>query len=241
MPNAYLMAAGDALRLRPLTNDFPKCLLPVHGKPMLEWWLDAMFECDVFDRVSVNLHHCAKRVDGWLASYMIRKNRIVETIDESGRLLGTAGTLHWHGDEDSEFVVAYVDTFSEFVFFKRGLADLIHRWRQQPEEILAGILCMALQNDSSGAAVRIDKFMNVVGFEEKSSRGDLTWAGVMIARPEFYNYIQDGDMDIARDVLPRLTGKIRVLNHIDAYDIGRGPEHYAELNKRFREAARGQA
>ena len=40
---ALLLAAGIGSRLRPLTNTIPKCLVPIHGRPLLAYWLDLLF------------------------------------------------------------------------------------------------------------------------------------------------------------------------------------------------------
>ena len=37
---AVLLAAGLGTRLRPLTLTVPKCLVPIHGKPLLDYWLE---------------------------------------------------------------------------------------------------------------------------------------------------------------------------------------------------------
>ena len=44
---AIILAAGMGARLRPLTDNMPKCLVPVHGKPLLEYALDSL------DRVGI--------------------------------------------------------------------------------------------------------------------------------------------------------------------------------------------
>jgi len=36
---AFILAAGEGTRLRPLTESVPKCLLPMRGVPLLEIWL----------------------------------------------------------------------------------------------------------------------------------------------------------------------------------------------------------
>nr|HPJ97492.1 NTP transferase domain-containing protein [Syntrophales bacterium] len=35
---ALLLAAGLGTRLQPLTRDIPKCLIPIDGRPLLEYW-----------------------------------------------------------------------------------------------------------------------------------------------------------------------------------------------------------
>ncbi|MDR8393040.1 phosphocholine cytidylyltransferase family protein [Aliifodinibius sp. S!AR15-10] len=44
---AIILAAGKGTRLRPLTNRIPKCMIPVDGKPMLEWQLEVLVESGI--------------------------------------------------------------------------------------------------------------------------------------------------------------------------------------------------
>ena len=53
---AFLLAAGLGTRLRPITDQIPKCMLPIDGQPMLDIWLDAFDRAGV-DEVLVNTHH----------------------------------------------------------------------------------------------------------------------------------------------------------------------------------------
>ena len=39
---ALLLSAGFGTRLRPLTKSIPKCLVPISGKPLMEYWLDTL-------------------------------------------------------------------------------------------------------------------------------------------------------------------------------------------------------
>jgi glucose-1-phosphate thymidylyltransferase len=50
---AIVLAAGYATRLRPLTDEVPKPLLPVGGRPMVEWILDRLVDVDEVDGVHV--------------------------------------------------------------------------------------------------------------------------------------------------------------------------------------------
>ena len=61
MPNnkqiaALLLAAGFGSRLRPLTNEWPKCLMPIGEKPLLEYWLSNLHNLGITD-VLVNTHY----------------------------------------------------------------------------------------------------------------------------------------------------------------------------------------
>ena len=40
LTTAVLLAAGEGRRMGELTKNIPKCLLPVHGRPLLECWLE---------------------------------------------------------------------------------------------------------------------------------------------------------------------------------------------------------
>ena len=46
---AIILAGGYATRLQPLTDDLSKCLLPVGGKPVVDWILERIREVDEID------------------------------------------------------------------------------------------------------------------------------------------------------------------------------------------------
>jgi L-glutamine-phosphate cytidylyltransferase len=58
-----ILAAGTGTRLRPLTDDRPKCLVPLLGRPLLDWQIDAASRIGISDIVIVGGHH-ADRLDG---------------------------------------------------------------------------------------------------------------------------------------------------------------------------------
>lgn len=58
---ALLLAAGLGTRLRPLTDTLPKCLVPINGRPLIEYWLRMLRDADVYF-ILVNLHYLADMV-----------------------------------------------------------------------------------------------------------------------------------------------------------------------------------
>lgn len=229
---AYLMAAGNGLRLRPMTTEIQKCLLPVGGKPMLEWWLDAVFASECFDRVYVNLHHMADQVEEWLDEYQIMRNRKVLKIDERKKLLGTAGTLFYHAESNQEFMSAYTDTFSYEVF--SCLPRMIDNWSREDQDMVAGLVTFESPKDGSTGNLIVNRRKTVIEFAEKRTNEGLAWSGVLFGRTDFFNYLRKEDRDLASQVLPRLVERMKVVAHVEAYDIGRGVECYEQFNRNFK-------
>ena len=86
---AMLLAAGHGNRLRPLTHIWPKCLMPIGERPVLEFWLETLWKCGIYD-VLINIHHLPEIVKEFLMRSRFRE--WVHYVEEP-KLLGTAGTL----------------------------------------------------------------------------------------------------------------------------------------------------
>lgn len=214
------------MRLRPITHNIQKCLLPVAGKSMLHWWLDAVFNSETFEEVYVNVHYLADDVIHWIQRYSHFKNRKVNILDERKKLLGTAGTLKKLSPK-KDFMVAYTDTYSEPIL--NNLKFYTDLWASKRNEMMAGLISFDPPNDGSASAIIFDSSGKVVDFKEKENAGDVSWMGTMFARPEFLVQISKEDKDLAREVFPRSVYQIGVIAHVDAYDIGRGVEHYERI------------
>jgi N-acetyl-alpha-D-muramate 1-phosphate uridylyltransferase len=84
---AMVLAAGNGMRMRPLTDRTPKPLIEVCGKPLLDNVLDRLAAAGVETAV-VNVHHLADQIERHVAGR--RKPRIVIS-DERANLLDTGG------------------------------------------------------------------------------------------------------------------------------------------------------
>jgi bifunctional UDP-N-acetylglucosamine pyrophosphorylase/glucosamine-1-phosphate N-acetyltransferase len=63
--DCIILAAGKGTRLRPHTNDIPKPLLPVQGRPILDWIIGAL---PPVDRLIVVVNYLAEQIDRYLAT-----------------------------------------------------------------------------------------------------------------------------------------------------------------------------
>lgn len=88
---AMVFAAGLGTRLKPLTDNRPKALVEVGGKPLIEHVLDKL-AASGFSRIVVNVHHFAPMIKEWLAKHPYKGVEILVS-DESDQLLDTGGGL----------------------------------------------------------------------------------------------------------------------------------------------------
>jgi MurNAc alpha-1-phosphate uridylyltransferase len=90
---AMVMAAGLGKRMRPLTASRPKPLIPVGGKALIDWSLDALRAAGI-SRAVVNAHYQADSLEAHLAGYGTRHPELAISIsDERALLLETGGGM----------------------------------------------------------------------------------------------------------------------------------------------------
>lgn len=87
--NAMVLAAGLGTRMRPITDQIPKPLVRVAGKPMIDYALDLLAEASV-RRAVVNVHHLADQMVEHLKDYA-RLDIIIS--DERAELMNSGGGL----------------------------------------------------------------------------------------------------------------------------------------------------
>ncbi len=110
---AMIFAAGLGTRLKPLTENVPKALLPIAGKPMLEHII-LKLKAAGFNQIVINIHHFGQQILDFLAA----NNNFgiqIYVSDERDYLLDTGGGIKkasrfLQGDEP--FLVHNVDIFS---------------------------------------------------------------------------------------------------------------------------------
>jgi len=217
---ALLLAAGLGTRLRPITNTVPKCLVPIHGKPLLGYWLDALCGEGLFDRVLINTHYLPEAVQNFVSASAWLS--AVQLVHEE-RLLGTGGTVLKNGEFFSKepFLVAHADNLTRFNV--RAFIDA-HNHRQAGTEITM----MTFDTDSPQTCgiVEQDERGVVYGFHEKSSSppGRRANAAVYIFEPsviDFLASLNKEQIDLSTEVIPRFLGRIQGFHNAEYHrDIG---------------------
>jgi len=110
---AMIFAAGLGTRLKPVTDNLPKALVPIAGKPLLEHVILKLKSAG-FDEIIVNVHHFPDQIIDFLKAnnnFGIR----IEVSDERNLLLDTGGGIRraaWFFDDEKPFLVHNVDILS---------------------------------------------------------------------------------------------------------------------------------
>jgi mannose-1-phosphate guanylyltransferase len=213
---AFLLAAGNGTRLRPLTDTVPKCLLPIRGVPILQIWLQA---CERFriSEILINAHAHAELVRDFVRE---NANGIKVRVVEEPELLGSAGTLRAHRDwvaDEECFWVFYAD-----VLVRVDLRKMLELHQRQKPVATLGVY--PVRDPARCGIVTVNKSGVVTEFVEKPSNpaSNLAFSGVMIGTPELFNAIPSViPADIGFHVLPRLGGRMLAFPITDyLIDIG---------------------
>ncbi|HFD31161.1 MAG TPA: nucleotidyltransferase family protein [Gammaproteobacteria bacterium] len=221
MPNvsALLLAAGLGTRLRPLTENWPKCLMPVANRPLLEYWLGIISRAGIND-VLVNLHYHPEIVRDFL--YRPQFREWVKTVYEPD-LMGTAGTLRENADffHNKTVLLVHADNWCCCDF--SGFLNFHHNSR--PANTVMTMMTFESQDPSSCGIVELDAQGIVQGFHEKVKNppGKLANAAVYLLEPEVIEWIETHPAitDFSTQVLPHLIGRIATWQNRGVHrDIG---------------------
>jgi NDP-sugar pyrophosphorylase family protein len=117
---AMVLAAGLGTRLRPLSDDRPKALVEVAGRPLLEITLTRLRDFGIRD-VIINAHHFAEKIANYLDGNKnfgmhIEISREDVLLDTGGGLKKAAHFFQHAGDEKQPFILHNVDVISAIDF-----------------------------------------------------------------------------------------------------------------------------
>jgi MurNAc alpha-1-phosphate uridylyltransferase len=128
-PKAMILAAGRGTRLRPLTDEIPKPLIPIAGKPLIAYHLEALVSAGIQDIV-INVAYQGKKIRNSLGDGREFGVNIQYSVEPDQGGLETGGgifnALPLLGEQP--FIVVNGDIWTDYPFAKlfRPLAGLAH-------------------------------------------------------------------------------------------------------------------
>jgi len=224
----FLLSAGLGQRLRPITNTIPKCLVPINGKPLLEYWFH-LFRDHGIKEILMNTHYLAYQIEDYLKTS--NRNFTVNTFYEKV-LLGSLGTLiknNRHFINDENIIVCYSDNLTNI-----NLSDFIQYHNSHEFDVTMGLF-RCVNPVECGIAV-IDDNELIVEFEEKplKPKTNLANAGIYIFKTSIFKNLslnKNRLLDIGIDLLPKLVNQMKGYRIKEfLLDIG-NTENYRLANK----------
>jgi len=231
---AVVLAAGRGTRMRELTNDVPKPMIEVRGKPVLHHIVQGLRDAGVRKFLIIVGYH-AEAVRNFFEDGR-RHNIAIEYAtqavrDGTGRVVNLARNF----TGESPFVLSYGDILISPVNYKR-IVDL-------PDHMEAVITVTRAEDVSKGGAVFVNEQMELVDLREKPKPGEPTspWynAGLYAFRPSIFEFIAKlepsprGEYELTDAIraLAQSGKKVQALELTGEWADVRDPEILAKLNQ----------
>lgn len=195
-PKAIVLAAGRGERMRPLTDRTPKPLLPVQGKPLIEWHLEALARAGVRE-VVVNTAWLEEQFEPVLGDgrrFGLRIHWSREGRDHGGALEtagGIAKALPWLGER---FWVVSGDVFLPGFEFAAAAVEAFDA---------SGRLAELWLVDNAPHHPQGDFGIDESGLALREAAQRYTWASVGLFRAELFAGIAPGTRLALRPLLER--------------------------------------
>jgi N-acetyl-alpha-D-muramate 1-phosphate uridylyltransferase len=193
--SAIVLAAGLGTRMRPHNGLIPKPLVPVGGKPLIDYGLDRLADSNV-ERAVVNVHHLADAVEQHLAS---RRHPHIVISDERAELLGTGGGIAKALPQlgDAPFFLVNSDTL-----WLDGVKPNFTRLADAFDETtMDALLLLAPTTDSIGYSGRGDYTMLTDGRLRRRGEQEVVpyiYAGAAILSPALFTDSPAGAFALTR-------------------------------------------
>jgi mannose-1-phosphate guanylyltransferase/phosphomannomutase len=197
---AVVMAGGEGTRLRPLTSNQPKPMVPIVGKPCMEHILE-LLRTHGFEDIVVTVAFLPQAIRSYFGDGANLGIAIQYSVEESP--LGTAGSVRLAGDVlDETFLVISGDALCDI-----DLKKIVEFHQEKGAAVTIGL--KSVENPLEFGIVVTDDDGKVERFLEKPSWGqvfsDTINTGIYVLEPEVLRHIPtDRPFDFSKELFPLL-------------------------------------
>jgi mannose-1-phosphate guanylyltransferase/phosphomannomutase len=197
---AVVMAGGEGTRLRPLTSNQPKPMVPIVGKPCMEHILDLLRKHG-FDEVVVTVAFLPQAIRSYFGNGEPLGMKIEYSVEESP--LGTAGSVGLAREKlDEPFLVISGDALCDV-----DLTQLVEAHREKGADVTIGL--KSVDNPLEFGIVVTGEDGRIERFLEKPSWGqvfsDTINTGIYVLEPEVLRHVPtDRPYDFSKELFPLL-------------------------------------
>src|ERR671939_358561 len=217
---AVVLVGGQGSRLRPITYDVPKAMVPLRNQPFIGYMVDFLRDAEL-DGAVLSLGYLPDPIQGYFAGRDLTGFSIDYAVEDNP--LGTAGGIknaerYLDGDP---LVVVNGDVLS-------GMDLRVAIEKHEASDALATIVLTSVEDPTAYGLVEVDHDMLVRRFIEKPAADEVTTnlvnAGIYVLEPEVLDMIPAGqEVSIEREIFPHLQAEGRLRAYVSSSywrDIG---------------------
>lgn len=234
-PKAFVLAGGKGTRLRPITYEIPKPLVPLQNKPILEHVIDLLRAYDVRDIV-ISIGYLGEKIKEYFHDE--KRLGVKMTFVEEQEELGTGGPLRLAKNLLKEtFIMVNGDNLLNI--------DLYKMYQFHTETRATATIALTTVDDPSNYGVAVLEGNKIVKFVEKPRREDapskLINTGLYILEPKIIDLVPpSGCSFIEREVFPKIAERGELYGYLFSgqwFDTGT-PERYEKALREWRGVSR---
>ncbi|HEX2109247.1 MAG TPA: NDP-sugar synthase [Rubrobacteraceae bacterium] len=215
-----ILVGGQGSRLRPITYDVPKAMIPLRNRPFMGYMMDFL-RAGGLEGAVLSLGYLPDPIQGYLEGQDLNGFSIDYAVEDHA--LGTAGGIknaeEYLGGEP--FVVVNGDVLS-------GMDLRVAIERHKESDALATIVLISVEDPTAYGLVEVDHDMLVHRFLEKPAADEVTTnlvnAGIYVMQPEVLSMIPGNqEVSIEREIFPYLQAEGRLRAYVSSSywrDIG---------------------
>ena len=248
MAKGMILAAGQGTRVRPLTKDLPKPMVPILGKPVMEYLIEHLARHGITE-IMVNvafLHHKIEQYFGDGSRWGVQLGYSYEGVLDHGEILprpmGSAGGMRriqdFGGFFDETTLVLCADALIDLDITaalqehkQKGALASVVALNVPPEDVQSYGIVVAGENG------------HIESFQEKpkpsEARSTLASTGIYLFEPEVLDLVPSGQVyDIGSQLFPQLVAQKKPFYVQDRFfnwiDIGRVSDYWTVLQRVLR-------
>jgi NDP-sugar pyrophosphorylase family protein len=201
---AIIIAGGKGERLRPLTNNLPKPMIEVAGKPILEHIITLFNKNGIRDFI-LALCYLPKKITSYFGNGKKFGVKITYTFEDINKPMGTTGAiLQAKKYIESTFIVTYADILREL-----DIKNMIRHHKKKKAFTTINVY-KRFGSDPKSMVIfnkdgRVEKFIERP--KPQDLKDDFVWANgsFYIFEPEVFDFIpKDKPSDFGKDIFPKI-------------------------------------
>ena len=219
---AVVLASGQGVNMRPFTYEIPKSLIPVNGRPLLEYGIELLRNHGIKD-IIITVSHLAEKIEEHFGNGS--KFGVNITYVRESKPSGTGGAFKAAQShlKDMPFLVLYAD-----VLLDLDVSDLLHT-HQKTKAAIGTIALTSVADPSAYGAVKL-RGMHVVEFSEKpainSETSRLVFAGCAAFNTSVFDFFprsmrgsplkatrRQASLSLEKDIFPKLISRRRLFGY----------------------------